>query len=260
MLPYITLSTKLLFSFNTGVMNLRLPQDWEKFLESVLDLNQFYEKLDHFLAQFPTILPERDKIFNVFYLVPPEKVKCVLYGEDPYPRKSSANGVAFWDAEIKSWQDKTVGNSMKNILKALLVAHGLATYHTPIARCREIALEHGIKSPDQLFQHWLNNGVLLVNVALTYSSAKDKKKHFQFWQDFHQALIKALGQLEQKPYFILWGRKAQQFEPLILKELHDPEKIIKNGHPTFIHQFLKAEMPDFSTFKEIESKTGFSWL
>ena len=254
------LKAKLPFSCNAGEMELRLPQSWERFLNSDLNLTQFYTQLDHFLEQFTEVFPERDKIFNVFYLVPPEKVRCVLYGEDPYPRKTSANGIAFWDAEIKSWQDKTVGNSMKNILKALLIAHGLATYHTPIKQCRQIAIEQKIKSPADLFQHWLKMGVLLVNVALTFSSNKEKRLHLQFWQPFHYALIQSLAQLKPKPYFILWGKKAQSFEAQILKQHQQPERIIKNGHPTFIHQFLNPAQPDYSPFIEIEKKTGFSWL
>ncbi|APF19967.1 hypothetical protein Calab_0411 [Caldithrix abyssi DSM 13497] len=239
---------------------MRLPADWEKLLTPVLDVRAFYNELERFIKQFSQIIPEKEKIFSVFHRVPPHRVCCVLYGEDPYPRLTSANGVAFWDEEIRSWDDRTAGNSMKNILKALLVARGLATYHTPIAQCREIARAHGLKSPADLFERWLQNGALLVNVALTFSSNKDKKQHFLFWHEFHQALIQSFASLPEQPYFILWGKKAQNLESRILKALNQPERIIKSGHPTFIHQFLNAEQPAYSPFKEIEQKTGFSWL
>lgn len=239
---------------------MRLPSDWETLLEPFLNLDTFYQNLDTFLSSFDAVIPVKEKIFAVFRQVPAQNVCCVLYGEDPYPRATSANGIAFWDAEIKSWQDKTVGNSMKNILKALLVAHGLATYHTPISRCREIAMESGIKGPGDLFRHWLEHGVLLVNVALTFSSFKEKKRHFAFWQPFHLALIKALNQHKPCPFYILWGKKSQRFEPVISETIDTPAKILKNGHPTFIHQFLKPDDPTYSPFSEIEQKTGFSWL
>ncbi|NOX87810.1 MAG: hypothetical protein GXO77_02210, partial [Calditrichaeota bacterium] len=149
---------------------MRLPVPWEEFLKPFLNLNEFYRDLELFLKPFPDILPRNDLIFNVFRQVPADKVCCVLYGEDPYPRSASANGIAFWDAEIESWENRTVGNSMKNILKALLVAHGLADYRTPISECRKIAEQTGIKEPAELFGRWLEKGVLLVNVALTFSS------------------------------------------------------------------------------------------
>ncbi len=238
----------------------RLPENWEAFLNPYLDLASFYEQLDSFLGSLQTVIPAKERIFHVFTVVPPQKVCCVLYGEDPYPRRSSANGVAFWDAQIKDWNDRTVGNSMKNILKALLIAHGLATYGTPLSRCREIALEQGIKGPGDLFRHWLDHGVLLVNVALTFSTFQEKKKHFAFWRPFHLALIQALNARKPSPFYILWGRKAQQWLPAIQKSIDDPAKILKFNHPTFIHQFLKPEQPTYSPFVEIEAKTGFSWL
>ncbi len=238
----------------------RLPKNWEGFLKPYFDLATFYEELDSFLNSLQTIIPEKERIFHVFSVVSPQKVCCVLYGEDPYPRQSSANGVAFWDAQIKDWNDRTVGNSMKNILKALLIAHGLATYHTPLSRCREIALEQGIKGPGDLFRHWLDHGVLLVNVALTFSTFKEKKKHFAFWRPFHLALIQALNARKPSPFYILWGRKAQQWLPAIQKSIDDSAKILKFNHPTFIHQFLNPEQPAYSPFVEIEQRTGFSWL
>ncbi|NOX90662.1 MAG: hypothetical protein GXO77_16795, partial [Calditrichaeota bacterium] len=118
----------------------------------------------------------------------------------------------------------------------------------------------GIKEPAELFGRWLEKGVLLVNVALTFSSFKEKRKHFQFWQPFHFALIQALNSRNRAPFYILWGKKAQQWEEWILKTVDDPRKILKNGHPTFIHQFLNPGKPEYSPFKEVERKTGFSWL
>ncbi len=239
---------------------MRLPTDWEALLAPFLNTDEFYQDLEAFLKSLPVVIPRKEKIFAVFHKVPAKNVCCVLYGEDPYPRVTSANGIAFWDAEINSWQDKTVGNSMKNILKALLVAHGLATYQTPISHCRKIAMELGIKGPGNLFRHWLAKGVLPVNVSLTFSSFKEKQRHFAFWQPFHKALIKALNHKQPEPFYILWGKKAQRLKTAILESIDDPQKIIKNGHPTFIHQFLNPDDPTSSPFREIEQKTGFSWL
>ena len=182
-----------------------------------------------------------------------------MYGEDPYPRITSANGIAFWDVEIQQWDDKTNGNSLKNMLKALLIAKGLADYNTSIAECRKIAKDNNFMSPPRLFERWLGQGVFLINTALTFSSSIDKKLHFDFWRPFHSALIHALNVQKSSPCYVLWGRKAQQWEKIINKTIDQPSKIIKQGHPTFIHQFLNAKNPNYSPFTELQHKTGINW-
>ncbi|KAA3612516.1 MAG: hypothetical protein D8M58_20345 [Calditrichaeota bacterium] len=238
---------------------MRLPNEWEIFLNSSFPLQQFYFQLDEFLKEYEFVIPKKKKIFHVFDYMQPQDVKCVLFGEDPYPRISSACGVAFWDKEINSWDDKTNGNSLKNILKSILVHQGYATYKTPISECREIASKNGFKTPPQLFEHWLGQGVLLINTAMTFSGSKYKKKHFNFWKSFHKNLLTLLNKRESSPYYILWGNKAQAWDNDILQSIDDPYKIIKQGHPTFIHQFLDKNNISFSPFEEIVSKTEISW-
>ncbi len=239
---------------------MRLPANWENFLAKAIDFSDFYPKLDKLVGQTDPVIPSAENIFHVFRWVPPDRVRCVLFGEDPYPRLSSANGIAFWDAEIDTWHTKTNGNALKNILKALLVAEGRATYHTSIAECRQIATKIRMKQPPKLFRFWLEQGVLLINTALTYGGSDHKKAHFAFWQPFHQALIRALNQRESAPYYVLWGRKAWRWEKEIQIDLDNTQKVIKQGHPTFIHQFLRKTQPDYSPFKEIQEKTGIVWF
>ena len=239
---------------------MRLPTNWEYFLKKTIDLSEFYLNLDVLISRTKHLIPAEENIFHVFRSLAPEDVRCVLYGEDPYPRLTSANGVAFWDAEIDSWETRTNGSAMKNILKALLVARGWADYHTSIAECRRIALEKKIKSPPQLFPFWLKQGVLLINTSLTFGGNGLKKTHFDFWHPFHRALIRALNRREDAPVYILWGRKAWRWEEEIINTLSDPGKIIKQGHPTFIHQFLKKDKPAYSPFVEIRKRTGLKWL
>jgi len=238
---------------------MRLPSEWEKFLESSFSLLPFYNQLQEFTDGFENLIPIKKNIFHVFDYMNPQDVRCVLFGEDPYPRFSSACGVAFWDKEINSWDDKTNGNSLKNILKAMLVHKGQATYENKISECRDITRENGFKSPPELFEHWLKQGVLLINTAMTFSESKDKKKHFNFWIDFHKALIRELNKRASSPHYILWGNKAQAWEKEIIQTVDDPAKIIKQGHPTFIHQFMDKNNITYSPFTEIINKTNISW-
>lgn len=238
---------------------MRLPVEWEQLLKPYFDLEIFYPRLDRFVADLPRVIPSKDKIFHVFDYMAPADVRVVLYGEDPYPRVASACGVAFWDLEMESWNTKSNGNSMKNILKALLVADGQATYNNSIDECRILAENCSFLSPAELFKLWLGEGVLLVNSALTFSNNEDKKRHFVFWKDFHQGLIRALNGRPTSPFYVLWGAKAQKWELKIKDSIDDTKKIIKQGHPTFIHQFLDKHNPAYSPFNEIIQKTNLHW-
>ncbi len=236
-----------------------LPHAWQSFLEEGLDVVAFHRTLRNHLNAYDEVIPRKEDLFNALKYVEPQEVTCVLFGEDPYPRITSANGVAFWDAEIKSWQDKTNGNGLKNILKALLVADDQADYFTPITECRQIAVNAEFPQPNQLFERWLNQGILLINTSMTYSSPQDKRKHFSFWQPFHRALIQALNRRTPSPFYVLWGRKAWRWEADIRTTIDDVSKIIKQGHPTFIHQFLDKKRPRWSPFVELRQRTGLEW-
>ncbi|MEJ2052913.1 MAG: hypothetical protein P8X42_03245, partial [Calditrichaceae bacterium] len=111
----------------------------------------------------------------------------------------------------------------------------------------------------QLFDRWLAQGIFLINSALTFSSSEDKKKHFDFWRPFHSALIHALNVQKSSPCYVLWGKKAQGWEKIIIKTIDQPSKIIKQGHPTFIYQFLDQNNPQYSPFIELKEKTGINW-
>lgn len=236
-----------------------LPMEWERFLAPCFDLQNFYPKLEKFLGDGENVIPEKGLIFHVFSRITPGQVRCVLYGEDPYPRITSANGIAFWDAEINEWGDRSNGNALKNILKALLVAMGQASYRTSIAECRDIAGRIHFFNPSQLFEFWLQQGLFPVNAAMTFSSSAAKTRHFAFWRPFHAALIHALNVRGDSPHYVLWGRKAWRWEDEILKSIDQPSKIIKQGHPTFIHQFLDATRPDWSPFQELQQRTPIKW-
>ncbi|MBI9104283.1 MAG: hypothetical protein JEY99_17830 [Spirochaetales bacterium] len=251
--------------------NVRLPEKWERILgsdseNSKFNLSDFYLKIEGLVAENESsIIPRPDLIYNVFRKVEPQNVKVVLYGEDPYPRRTSANGVAFWDEEVVCWESKTSGNSLRNIIKALLIHKGWASYETPVTECRGIIRDKKVASPPEFFENWLSQGILLLNTSLTLSVDENRKmkKHFSQWREFQFEVLKGLHSCGQKPWFILWGNKAQALKPMITDVFgSEYEKIIEGEHPTFQYQFLRKSGGDkhYSPFTEIIDKTGLSWL
>lgn len=236
-----------------------LPKVWQDILSKDFDVNSFLADLEDRVDRAAHVIPDQQAIFKLFYLIEPHKVKCVLYGEDPYPRLSSANGIAFWDQEVSRWTDKTKGNSLKHIMKALLIYKRLARYDTSIEECRKIVVKDPLfPSPDELFVSWLNQGVLLLNRSLVYTTKAEKNGHIKYWEDFQHSLMSFFK--AQKVPIVLWGKKAQSLEKALLKKDYPKDLIIKQGHPTYQHHFLNKADPFYSPFKELSEKTEIKWI
>ena len=59
---------------------------WDKILEKEYEA-EYFNNLRYFLRdeyKFKTIFPAKQNIFNALKLTPPEKVKVVILGQDPY--------------------------------------------------------------------------------------------------------------------------------------------------------------------------------
>lgn len=158
----------------------------------------------------PPVYPPRDSLFTALKLTPPEKVKCVIVGQDPYHQPNQAHGLAFSVLEgIK------IPPSLRNIGKELQSDVGAALP------------EHGTLTP------WAEQGVLLLNNVLTvYDSTPNSHKKWG-WAELTTRLLQSLDQQPQPIAFVLWGREAQSKGKLI-----DPQKspyprlVIQSNHPS----------------------------
>jgi len=139
--------------------------------------------------------PKFKDIFNAFKECKYDDLKVVIVGQDPYPQVGSADGLAF----SCSKKDK-VEKSLQYINKAI------DTDHTDL-RC------------------WANQGVLLINTALTVEVNKIGS-HFWNWKPFTEHLFSKINQDNKDIVFILMGKKAEAWERLISNQ-----KILKCTHP-----------------------------
>ena len=78
------------------------------------------------LTEEPHWLPGSAKIFAAFQR-DPSHCEYILFGESPYPRAESANGIAFYDAAVTDlWSDTGLSKgvnkatSLRNIMKTAL--------------------------------------------------------------------------------------------------------------------------------------------
>lgn len=188
-------------------------KSWESVLrEAYAQLEEDYRK---FLEEDRGYIPDRENYLNAFRTLPKEKVKYILFGQDPYPREESANGYAFIDARVKEiFSDKGLSKevnratSLRNFIKMALVARGdlglSDLSQDAIASADKTAL---ITSIEELRLNFEKNGVLLLNTALVFTDKKSSSRHVKAWQPFVRSLLKSLE--TQQPKLILFGTHAK---------------------------------------------------
>ena len=186
-------------------------------------------------------LPGHKTLFNAFSL-PVEKINYVLFGESPYPRATSANGYAFWDAAVTDlWSSTGLSKpvnratSLRNIIKMLLVADGmLDAAQTSQAEIAKLNKEQLVKTGSELFQNFIQRGFLLLNASLVLQPTEVRKDALA-WRPFIQHVLDFLFQKRPSVCLILFGNIANMIDTLIAEY---PVKKLYAEHPynlSFIH-------------------------
>ena len=166
-----------------------LPPHWRDALAAELD-QPYLATLDAFLAaeqargerMFP---PEADR-FAALALTPPEAVKVVILGQDPYHGEGQAHGLSFSvPPGVK------IPPSLRNFFKEL--GHDLGI--PPAA--------HGN------LRHWAEQGVLLLNTTLTVRAGAAASHAGQGWERLTDAIVRVVDAGPEPVVFLLWGAHAQ---------------------------------------------------
>jgi len=211
---------------------------WETVLsEAYASLEEDYQK---FLEEDERYFPSKENYFNAFNTLPKEKVKYILFGQDPYPRKESAGGYAFIDTKVQSLfsasglsKEVNRATSLRNFMKMALVASNRLTIDdTSQEAITKLDKRKMIDSIDDLRRNFEKNGVLLLNTALIFTDKKSTKKHIKAWKPFIQTLLNALE--DDAPTLILFGTHAKD-----LKKQFSLDKFetIELEHP-YNHTFI----------------------
>jgi uracil-DNA glycosylase len=192
-----------------------IPEDWRDLLGDYFEspewqalqtnlrteLNQVAEK----------VCPEPQNFFKALALTPLAKVKVVILGQDPYHSPGLAQGLAFSIPGNISTNSRAFPSSLRNISKAL-------------------ALEGFGTLPNGDLHSWAEQGVLLLNTALSVRLGEAASHANLGWKPLVDRLINALA--IQKPHLIwmLWGGHAQS--KLSLIESGVDQLILQSSHPS----------------------------
>ena len=152
------------------------------------------------------IYPPSQEIFMAFHLTPLEEVKVVILGQDPYHEPGQAQGLAF---SVK--KGVAIPPSLQNIYQEL---HDDLGYAVP---------SHGDLSS------WARQGVLLLNTCLTVRAHQAFSHQGIGWEEFTDAAIRAVDQVDRPVVFILWGSPARRKKALITNQ---KRLILEAPHPS----------------------------
>lgn len=139
--------------------------------------------------------PKKENIFNVFQ-IPVSNIKVVILGQDPYPTPGDAIGRAFAVSE-----NTKIPVSLRNIMQEIGES------------ILEFSSSDYDKSKWKTLEHWQEQGVFLLNTALTVETGK-AGSHLKYWQEFTKRVVSHIS-LTQPCIWLLWGKKAQDFIPYI---------------------------------------------
>ena len=155
-----------------------------------------------------TVYPPREELYAAFRMPPPEAVRVVILGQDPYHEPGQANGLAF---SVKP--GVKLPPSLRNIYQELESDLGISP------------------AKDGDLSAWARQGVLLLNTVLTVESGKANSHKSFGWQRFTDAVLAACAGLPQPVAFVLWGGQAQKKAPL-LEGSAAPRLILQSAHPS----------------------------
>lgn len=177
-----------------------IPVQWQSLLGAEIEQPYFAQlvaALNERHDQAATIYPAKNKVFNALASTPPEKVRVVILGQDPYHGPQQAHGLAFSVSKgVK------VPPSLKNMYK-------------------ELVDDVGFMVPDHGCLHeWAAQGVFLLNSVLTVEKGLAASHSKLGWETFTDAVIAALNEKTEPLVFMVWGGYAQLKAKLIDRKKH----------------------------------------
>jgi uracil-DNA glycosylase len=210
----------------------KLPQiihsSWHEHLQPLFDDPKLAIIKDSILPA-ATFYPEKKDIFKVFSM-PLEDIKVVILGQDPYPKSGQAIGLAF------------AVDALCPMPASLKIIHKEVFKET-----NDLKLDN--ETSWKTLNHWTNQGVFLLNTALTVK-AGEAGSHVKYWQWFTREIIRIVSIFGNKPVWLLWGAKAKAYKGLIHKYYtwHGDYKGLEYNY------VLDADHPAAETFPDPKGK------
>ncbi len=189
-------------------MEVKIAQDWKEILSPEFE-KPYFEELTQFVKdEYAThrIYPRGSNIFRAFDKCPFDQLKVVIIGQDPYHGPGQAHGLCFSVADGVPFPP-----SLQNIFKEVHADTGA-----------EIPLSGNL-------DRWAEQGVLLLNAVLTVREHEAASHAGRGWEQFTDAVVRAVAERKDGVVYMLWGSYAQRKGAIA-----DPSRnlILKAVHPS----------------------------
>lgn len=185
---------------------MQVPTPWRDVLGEAVTAPSFSELADFLAAEDAAgpVFPTPDERFAALALTPPAGVRVVLLGQDPYPTRGNANGLAF---SVR--RGAPLPASLKNLFLGLQADTGLPPP------------THGDLSA------WARQGVLLLNTVLTVREGEPQSHRRRGWEAFTSAVLRHVA-LGPPVVFLCLGKPAQA----LVEKLRTRHLVLAAPHPS----------------------------
>jgi uracil-DNA glycosylase len=163
-----------------------IPPDWLVAIESVVPASSFEQLARRLGEEQRAVFPLRGLWFRALHETHLADVRAVIIGQDPYPTRGQADGLAFSvpDAEQPP-------SSLRRII-------------------REAEREATIIPGRSSLVQWARRGVLLLNTALTVPEGTAGGHVTIGWQPMTDAILRVVASRPRQVVFLTWGTRARK--------------------------------------------------
>jgi uracil-DNA glycosylase len=185
-----------------------LPESWQPVLGDEVS-KPYFKELTEFVErerEQHNVYPPREEVFAALEATPFDQVKVLLLGQDPYHGAGQGHGLCF------------------------SVRPGVRTPPSLRNMFKEMQADLGHPVPDNGYlMPWARQGVLLLNAVLTVREGEANSHKNRGWEQFTDAVIKAVSDRAEPVVFVLWGAYAKKKLRLIDTERH---AVVQGAHPS----------------------------
>lgn len=197
--------------------------------------------------------PEPEKVLR-FASTDLNKLKVIILGQDPYPQKGVPSGRSFEVQGLNSWNDKFKQTSLRNILRNIYKSYTGELKSMTEIRDKIKSGEFKIFPPNQIFDYWESQGVLMLNTYLTCKVGVPGS-HRKFWDKFGKSLLKYIVDTNGNISWFLWGNEAKSNMDI----LKDQNMYISN-HPMMSNPKNESDFINCKCFEDTIKTLDIDWI
>ncbi len=189
-------------------MKVNISDNWKLVLQDEFEKDYFRRLVGFVKSEYAsnTCFPKGNEIFAAFNHCDFNDIKVVIIGQDPYHGLNQANGLCF------------------------SVHDGISHPPSLINIFKEIESDLGKPYPSSgNLEKWADQGVLLLNAALTVRSGEAGSHQNKGWETFTDTVIQSISEQKKNVVFLLWGGFAKKKGDKIDSKKHH---ILASGHPS----------------------------